>query len=167
MATHAISILGSGTTPDTSGNVFLEPTSVVFANDRFNVLVWGFADTATRDKLHFSFNVPKNYVGTASFRLKWYCNVTSGNSLWKVNYKAMADTESADPSTDDEDLSFGSVAVPGTAKLWKYTSVNATSGNFVADDQVHGSLSRDGVNESSGAAATLYVGALHFIYADA
>jgi len=67
--------------------------------------------------------VPKNYIGTAKIILRWATSATSGNSLWKVNYKAIADGESHDPSTDDEDASFGSIAVPGTARLEKESTL--------------------------------------------
>ena len=45
MATHRIPILGTGTVPDTSGDVFQEPYTIKATNDVWGRLVWIFNDT--------------------------------------------------------------------------------------------------------------------------
>lgn len=164
--THNLPILGGATNP--RANVSWEPghLNLNTVNARFQGGLWLFPDTATRDKLDGEFRVPGNYVGTGLFVARFACVQTSGNVLFKLNYKAIADAEAGDPSTDDEDLSFGSVAVPGTARLDKEITVSATSANFVVGDRVPFSISRDGVNESSGVAGTVYLKGLWFRYND-
>lgn len=168
MSDFYIPILGHGTKPDNSGNVYQEPHAINFgSNDRYHQLLWVFKDTATKISLGTRFRVPKNYVGTPALILEWGTTVTTGNVLWDIDYKAIADGESADPSADDENATSGNIAVPATARLIKVTSIALTAGNFAQLDQVQMHISRDGVNESSGAAASIYLFDAYFKYADA
>jgi hypothetical protein len=105
MATYHLSILGPATLPDPGGAVYFEPAAInLLSNDRFSQLVPVFPDTANREKLGGSFRVPQNYVGTAKVGLVWATIATSGNADWEFDYKAIADGESADPSSDDESV---------------------------------------------------------------
>jgi hypothetical protein len=83
MATHALSILGANTVPDTSGNVFLEPYTLKASNDVWGFLVFIFSDTATRIGLRGMFRVPENYVGTAAIIVEWTSTATSGDDEWR------------------------------------------------------------------------------------
>jgi hypothetical protein len=158
-------ILGHGTLP--GANVYQEPAAVnLQANDRYGHLVWVFPDTATKDVLGGTFRVPNNYVGTPVLDALWATTGTSGNVLWDFDYKAIADGESSDPSADDENATSGNIAVPGTARLYKLTSITL-SANFAAQDLVQFHFGRDGVNESSGVAASVYLAGLWFKYNDA
>lgn len=164
MATHIIPC--RFTLPDTSGNVYVEPASVgLQANDRYPLDVVAFLDTATRIGMGFIVRVPQNYVGTPAFLIEWATTATSGNADWEIDYTAVADAESLDPSADQENLG-AVVAAPGTARLRKSSSISATAGNFAAGDLVMGTLFRDG-SESDTIAATLWVPGLYFSYADA
>ena len=166
MATHQLPILGPSTLPDTSGNVYAEPAAIVLqANDRYSQLVFVFVDTATRILLGGAFIVPQNYVGTPKVGLIWATTATSGNADWEFDYKAIADGESADPSSDDESVG-AVVAAPDTARLTKVTEIALTGGNFAAGDLVQFSIARDG-SESDTIAAGLFLLAAYFSYADA
>lgn len=168
MATHRIPILGWSCKPDTSGSVWPEPFSVAQTNDRYPQLVWVFADTATKIGLGGSFMVPKNYVGTASVVLVWTkVGTSTNNALWDFDYKAIASTESSDPSTDDENATSGLVAGSATSLVEQVTSISLTSANFAVDDLVQFTISRDGANETTGLATSLYLLGAYFQYADA
>lgn len=64
--TRRVEVLGWGTLPDASGNVFFEPYAVKATNDQWLHGQWVFADTSTRDKLYGAFSVPKDYVATTT-----------------------------------------------------------------------------------------------------
>jgi len=49
-----------------------------------------FNDTATRDLLYGLFNVPKNYVGTASVIIVWTTTAITGNVVWDFDYRTVA-----------------------------------------------------------------------------
>jgi len=167
MSTHRIPILGFPTLPDNSGDVYPEPAAVnLQANDRYPELLFVFADTATKIGLGFAFKVPKNYVGTPKIVLVWATTAITGSVVWDVDYRAIADAESLDPSTDQEAVTATSAA-PGTARLRKDASLTLTAGNLAADDVVQGKISRDGADASDTLAAAAYLVGAFFEYADA
>ena len=151
--------------PDTTGSVYFEPAAINFgANDRYPGLPLVMADTATRIGCGFQFRVPQNYVGTPAFVIEWATTATSGNFDSEIDYTAIADNESLDPSADQENL--GAVtAAQGTARLRESTSISATAGNFAAGDLVLGTLFRDGA-EGDTIAAAVYIFGLYFSYTD-
>lgn len=166
MASHRIPILGFGTTPDGSGSVFPEPSSIKLANDLYPRLVWVFNDTATKISLYGAFLVPKNYVSAPALVVRWATTATTGNVQWALDYRAIADGESFDPTTHQESVTSGAIAVPGTAKLEKETSINLTAANLAIDDWVEFILSRDGASGNDTAAAALMLIGASFGYAD-
>lgn len=152
--------------PDTSGNVYWEPAALnLLANDRYPGMVVVFKDTATRDGIGFSVRVPKNYVGTPVFIVEWATVATAGNFDCEIDYRAIADAESWDPTTDQENIQ-STIAAPGTARLRKSSSIAATGANFAVDDLVVGTLFRDG-SESDTISGSVYVLGLYLSYADA
>ncbi len=164
-----VPILGAATTPDTSGNVWQEPAAINFlSNDRYPQNVFAFADTSTRDTLGGNFRIPQNYVGTAKIGLVWACVPTSGNVRLEFDYRAIADGESGDPSSDQESVA-STVAVPGTARLLKVTEITLTSGNFAAGDLVQFAIARDGAESGplDTLAGVLYLLSAYFSYQDA
>jgi hypothetical protein len=169
MATHRIPILGAGTLPDTSGNVYFEPASInLQANDRYPHLVAVFKDTATRDKLGGTFAVPKNYVGSPQIVLVWSTVATTGNARLEFDYTAIADGESSDPSADQQTVAL-TQAAPGTARLYEFAVIALTAGNFAVDDIVQFSIARDGAEAGplDTIADSLYLAAALFEYTDA
>jgi hypothetical protein len=168
MATRHIDILGSNTLPDTTGSVYAEPAAVnLQSNDRYPGIVFVFADTSTRLKLGIGFEVPMNYVGTAKIGLLWATTVTSGKVVWEFDYTSIADTESSDPSADQESTASTGTTVAGTARLLKVTEISLTSANLAAGDWVEGVIVRDGADTSNDtAAASAYLIGAYFSYSD-
>lgn len=165
MATYQIPILNLNTLPDTSGNVYFEPAANnLQSNDRYAQIVAVFLDTATRILLGGAFIIPQNYVGTAKVGLIWATVATTGNADWEFDYKAIADGESCDPSTDDESVR-SVVAAPGTARLTKVTEITLTSGNFAVGDRVQFSIARDGADADT-ITGSLYLLSAYFSYSD-
>jgi hypothetical protein len=168
MATFRIPILNGNTLPDTSGNVFYEPYNIKATNDLWRHGHWIFNDTATDLFLYGLFNVPKNYVGTASIIIVWTSTATSGNVVWGFDYRAVGgnDAESLDQGTAQES---GTVtdAAPGATDRRLETSISLTGSNIVADDTVEFILSRDGTSGSDTMAAAAQIVGLYFQYADA
>lgn len=161
-------ILGAGTFPDTSGNVWAEPAALNFqSNDRYPEQVFVFSDTSTRDTLGGAFRVPQNYVGTPKIGLVWGTTVTSGNVRWEFDYTAVADGESADPSADQESVA-STVAVPGTARLLKVTEIALTAANFSPGDLVLCAIARDGAEAGplDTAADSVYLLSAYFSFTD-
>lgn len=167
MAAHRIPILGFATVPDASGSVFMEPSATKLTNDLYPRLVWCFNDTATKISLYGSFGVPKNFVSAPALVYRWATSVTTGNVQWSADYRAIADGESFDPTTHQESVNSGAVAVPGTAWLEKETTINLTAANLAADDLVEFLASRDGNSGNDTAAAALLLLGLFFQYQDA
>lgn len=169
MATHRKSILNWATLPDTrltTGNVTPEPTGVnLNSNDRYRRLCFKFANTATKDGLAGSFQVPKNYVGTAKIILLWASPTITGDVVWVFEYTAIAGSESADPSADQESATV-TTTVDGTARDVTTSSITLTSGNFAVDDTVEFILSRNGAGSDTLADAA-YLLSAEFEYADA
>jgi hypothetical protein len=166
MATHRLSFHGL-LTPDTSGNVFWQPSGILDTNDLAPALpVLIFKDTATLDTAVASFAVPKNYIGTAKVILRYKTTVTTGNVLWTVDHRAIAETETGDPTTWQESLAGAATAVPGTTNLLADISFTLTSANLAVDDTVLIRVGRNGAGADT-AAASLQLLDATFEFADA
>src|SRR3990167_3416232 len=144
MATHHPSMLGAGTKPDTSGNVFQEPYSIKATNDVWAGLVYIFNDTATRIGLTGFFPVPDNYVGTAKVRIIWTATATAGDVEWDFDYRAVSgnDTESLDQTGSIESVNSNDTA-PGAANRQLVFDITLTSANIAAGDTLEFTLFRD------------------------
>lgn len=153
--------------PDASGNCWWEPASIADSNDLFPTnQVLRFKDTGTKITAGMRYTIQKNYVGTAKLVLRWKISATSGNVQLTGDYRAIADGESGDPTTFQESVNSGAVAVPGTTLLEKETSITLTSGNFAVDDVVEILIGRDGSSGNDTAAADLLLLMASFEYAD-
>jgi len=153
MATHRISFAGL-LVPDTSGNVFWQPASILDVNDKFPTIpVLIFKDTATLLTAMAAFLLPQNYVGTAKILLRYKTTVTTGNVLWTVDYRAIAATEDGDPTTYQESLAGTATAVPGTARQLADISFTLTSANLAAADSLFLTIGRNGAGADTAAAS--------------
>lgn len=168
MATQRVPIFGHATRPDTSGNVYQTPLDAVATNDRWDHLVWVFADTATKDSLFGTFHVPQSYTDTANLVIEWTANATSNDVEWDFAYRAVGgnDTESLDQSGDQQAVNSNDTA-PSAAFERLELSIALTDGNFAAGDIVQFELSRDGVDAGDTMAADALLFGAYFEYADA
>lgn len=160
----AVSILGHGTKPDNSGNCYQEPAALNFqSNDRYPQMVWVFKNSgAARIALGGRFMVPLNYSSTPVMRLHWGTTATTGDVRLEGDLKAIADGESADPSSDDDAVG-STVTAPGTARLVKVTSISL-SGTYVAGDHVQFQVVRDKSDAADTLAADMYLLEAEFVY---
>jgi len=168
MATHRIPILGWGTVPDTSGNIFFEPYDVKATSDVWDRLVCIFNDTATRLGLRGGFTVPKNYVGAPKIIVVWTSTAITGDVEWDFDYRAVGgnDTESLDQAGTQETVNLNDTA-PGAAHRRLETLLALTAANLAVDDEVEFELFRDGTDAGDTMAAAAIVFAVLFEYSDA
>lgn len=165
MATRRI-YFGATLAPDTSGNVFWQPASILDSNDQAPTLpVLIFKDTATKDKAYCVIPVPKEYVGSAKFGVVWKSTGTSGNVVWNIDYRSIADGETLDPSSWQESLAITD-AVKGTTNQMNDANVSATSANLAVDDLLIISIARDGTSGSDTLAASAQLYEAYFEFAD-
>ena len=165
MATHRIPILGFGTIPDSSGDVFFEPYTVKATNDVWGRLVAIFNDTSTRIGLRGGFVVPKNYVGSAKIVVVWTSTATSNDVEWDVDYRAVGGTESLDQTGTQETVNIASTA-PSAIHERTEASLTLTAANFAVDDEVEFELFRDGADGGDLMAAAAIVFSVLFEYTD-
>lgn len=167
MATHRVSILGPNTMPDTSGNVFFEPSGIKRTNDLYNELIVVFKDSGTKISLRGAFVVPVNYVGTPVVRIVWAANNTVANSeaVWDFDYRAIAVAETVDPTTHQESVT---VTTTCSTTVWNRndSTVSLTAGNLAAGDYVEFLLSRDGADASDDLAQDVQLLGAFFEYVD-
>jgi len=147
MATRRLSIL-SGLSPDTSGECFPEPYSILATNDQWGGMTYRFgsnnaAQPTVEHGIHGWFVVPETYVGTSVLVLFWTATITSGNVQWLFRYRARAAGEDMDATGQDESVSAADAA-PGTAHLLQRHTDVLTEGNFTKGDLVEFYLARDG-----------------------
>lgn len=166
MATHRLFIPAAAFLPNLgNSNVYPKPSSIDDANDRFPVEILAFKDSGTRIGASARFAIPKNYVGTPKGYVAWKTTATSGDVVWDVDQKAIADGESLDPSTDDDAQTVTTTA-PGTARLRKDSTVTF-SGTYAPDDIVEVSIYRDGAQAADTLAAEALLEGYFFEWADA
>src|SRR3990167_792127 len=173
MATHRISMLGTNTVPDTSGNCWQEPYTILATNDVWGYLIWRFGSSnaaapTTRIGLRGQFAVPKNYVGTAKLIVVWSATLTTGDVVWDMDYRAITgnDTESLDQAGTQESVT-GTDTAPGAANRRLELSVNLTSANLAADDSVEFEIFRDATDAEDTMAGSAILVDAYFEYADA
>lgn len=168
MAIVRIPILGVGTGPEDSGNVFPERINVKLTTSPWKYFIWVFNDSGTRIGLHFSFDVPQNYVGVAKFIPVWTSTVTTGNVPWDVDYRAVGgnDTEKLDQAGTQRSVTVTDAA-PSAAAERLEVIITATAADFAAGDSVQGTLFRDGADAADTMAAAAILERLLFEYSDA
>ena len=166
MATHRIPILGWGTVPDTSGNVFFEPYNIKATNDVWDRLVLIFNDTATRLGCAGGFTVPKNYVGSPRIIVVWTSTAITGDAVFDFDYRAVGgnDVESLDQVGTQESVTVTDAA-PGAAHRRLEAAMALTAVNLAVDDEVEFEVFRDGTAADTIAAAVI-VFAVLFEYQD-
>lgn len=162
MATHRMPVQLS--VPGSS-DVFFDSSVNRDSNDRFAHELIVFRDTATKIGIGGQFVVPKNYVGTPKIILIWRANATTGNVVWDFDYRAIANAESLDPSTDQEAATV-TTGTSATAHNRQESAIALTAANLAADDIVLFNLSRDGAASDTMAADALVEEVL-FEWADA
>lgn len=153
---------GANLIPDSSGNVFAEPFTVLSASAFFAYQIMAFADTSTLDCMYTRFNVPINYQATTTtFIIDWNTTATTGSAIWTLGYRDVS-TATLAATTAQEALTV-TTAVSGTASARTQSSMTATAANFSAGDIVQIRVCRDGVNEGT-LAATLAIHDIRFSY---
>ncbi|KKL56640.1 hypothetical protein LCGC14_2243410 [marine sediment metagenome] len=168
MATKRLSILGWTTIPDTGGDVFFEPYTIKATNDNWGHLTCVFNDTAARDGLRGSFDIPQDYVGTANLVVVWTTTATSGDVEWDFDYRAVGgnDVESLDQATAQESVNANDTAPSATDERME-VSIALTDGNFAVGDTVAFEFFRDGTDGGDTISAAVQLHGLFFEYADA
>jgi hypothetical protein len=175
MATHQFWIPAAAFAPDSSGKVWLEPYSILATNDLFKFLVMRFdedgannAQLTTKVTACATFHIPQNYVGTPKIYVAWSSTVTTGNSVWDVDYRAIGgdDAESMDQGTYQEALTVTDAA-PSAAHERNIPSVSLTAGNLAVGDTVELCISADGVDAADTQASARILFGVIFEYADA
>lgn len=167
MATHIIPIMNWTTQPDGSGDAYFDIYSNIETTPQYDMEVLVLvAATTTKITISGSFRVPKNYVGSATFRCLWTCNATSGDWEFDLEYRSIAIGEAGDPTTDQETLNVNDTA-PGTAFLIQEAVLTPTASNFAVDDIVFFKFGRDDTDAGDTLAADVIVFGLYFQYDDA
>lgn len=168
MAIHRIPILGWNLVPDATGRAFFETYAIKATNDLFRHLVGVLADPAASEAHGFYgvFGVPKNFVGSAAFKVYWTSTGTSGNVKFDLDYRAVASGESLDASSFQQQLT-ATVAAPGSTDVLQVATLTPTSANFAADDLVEFYLTREDGGGTDTLAAAITIHGVFFEYADA
>jgi len=175
MATHRIPILGPGFALEDSAKVWLEKSDVLATNDVWDRLIIridenGANNTQLSTRVGFfgSFNVPKNYVGTAVIVPVWTATVTSGNVVFDFDYRAVGgdDAESLDQSGTQEAVTLTDANPSAAWERNAPTGMTLTSSNLAADDTVLFYFARDGADANDTAASATLIYDLLFMFND-
>ena len=156
--------------PDSTGECWFEPYSILATNDVWKHLVGRFgssnaAQPTVRHGFYGSFVVPKDYVGTAKLIPYWTATVTTGNVVWDFDYRSVGgdDTTSLDQTGTEEALTVTDAA-PTAANRLLAPSLTLTSTNLAADEVIEFYFARDGVDAADTMAASAILHALLFEY---
>ena len=166
--TPTISMLNPSVTPDTTGEAFFEPYTILATNDIFKhtILRFGSSNSAqpTVDHgVYGVFTVPADYSAGASILIKWTATITSGDVYFVFSYRNVAVGASLDQTTFQQ-ASTVTATAPGTANLLLSSTISPTAGNFVAGDVVEFFFHRDGSNGADTMAGSAIVQDLRFSY---
>ncbi len=161
--TKRFSLLNGTVLPDTTGDVFQEPYTILATNDVWGFGTWRFgasnsAQPTVRSCLAGHFSLPSDVastVSTANAVIVWSGTGTTGNVVWDFDYRVVGgnDTTSLDQSGTQEAVTVTD-AMPGAANRRLVASVALTAGNFSgqADTSLEWKVCRDGADGSDTAA---------------
>lgn len=173
MATRTLSGLHRGGTPDTTGECWYEPYTILATNDVWGhpVVRFGSSNAAAPTVRHGftgSFLVPSNYVGGAVIRIVWTATITTNDVVWDFDYRTVAgnDANSLDQAGTEEAVTVTDTA-PGAAHRRLSVTIALTAGNFTAGETVTFGLFRDGVDAADTMAGSAILQDLIFEYSDA
>lgn len=135
------SILGGGTVPDDSGNVF--PSEQVFGAQPAPD-AWRFVDAAADGVLKGYFFVPDTFISTAKLQIPWQAFATVGLVQWQFEYEAVANLEDlGNTGSVDETVTVAGDASTAGGSLFRQDEILAlTDLNFVPNDYVRWELTR-------------------------
>ena len=164
MATLRIPIFGPLTVPDSSGDVFFQPYSIIDSGAVIDPLVLVFNDSGAKDGIRGSFRIPENYVGSPVLEIVWTANATSGTFTvdWSVLTRSGTEDMGAAATRTTET---GTDTKTGTAFAREEFRITLTAADYVAGDNVLFEVFRDSPNDTMGAPAAVF--SIDFEYADA
>lgn len=173
MTIHRLQKLHLGANPDTTGECWFEPSSILNTNDVFPypILRFGASNAAQPSVRHgcsIIFEVPQNYVGTPILRIKWTSTLTSGNVVWDADYRTLSgdDTTSLDQSGNEASVTVTDAA-PTAALRQLVATINLTGSHFSAGETVQLNLFRDGTDAADTLAGSAILHDFTFEYSDA
>lgn len=168
MATFVVPIINGATKPDNNGDSYFEPANIsLLANDFYDHIVMAFTSQAARRGFYGEFRVPENYVGTPAIIGKWLTTATTGDLVIDFDYRAIADNESGDPTTNQESATTTETA-DSTARDENNFSISLTGANLAPGDVVKFYLVRDAADAADTLAATAWMepSTIGFSYSD-
>jgi hypothetical protein len=170
--TKTLDIFMVGTVPDSTGDAFFEPYSILATNDLFRHLILrcGASNSAAptvKAGVYGRFRVPEDYNtgGTVTCKVYWTSTLTSGNVVFDLDYRAIGgnDTESLDQGTYQESLTVTDAA-PSAANERMEASMTITASNLAAGDTVEFFFGRDGADGADTLAGSAIVHEVIFSY---
>jgi hypothetical protein len=168
MATHRISIL-QAVQPDNTSRCWLEPYDVFATNDVWKHAIIRMANPAAGQTGGFYglFEVPQNYVGSASVKINWTTSAITGNACFRFTYRSVAgdNTTSLDQTSQTEQVSVTDAA-PGAAHRKMDAAFTVTAGNFAAGSLIEYLLERFDNSAADTIAADVVLHQASFEYAD-
>ena len=167
MSTHRVPILGFGTKPDNSGEVFPESFEIKATNKKWKRNIFVFKDGASKISLFGGFQVPQNFISNAGVVLERTSSATAGSGVYELEYRAVGgnDVESLDQSSAQETVS-GIAPAPTVAVRKNELSMALTDANLAIGDEVEFILSRDNPNVVDNMAADDMLFGAYFEYND-
>lgn len=160
--------------PDTTGECWAEPYSILATNDRwpYNIFRFGLNNAAqptVRHGFYGSIVIPQNYANTPVLRILWTSSLTTGDVVWDFDYRVVGgnDTTSLDQTSQDEAVTVTDTA-PGAAHRLLDVTINLTSGNFTSSGGkiLQFGFFRDGVDAADTLAGAAILHNLLFRYSD-
>ena len=153
---------GANLIPDSSGNVFAEPFTILSGTAFFAYNIMAFADTSTLDCMYTRWNVPINYTtGATTWIIDWNTTATTGNAVWTLDYRDVS-TATLAATTSQESLTV-TTAASGTASARTQSTMTATASNFSAGDIIQIRVCRNGAGSDT-IAATLAIHDIRFSF---
>lgn len=172
MATWRIPIMGANTYPDTTGECWFEPYTLLATNDQWGLGIFRFgssnaAQPTVKHGFYGQFMVPKNYVTSAVIVPVWTATVTSGNVVWGFEYRSVGgdDTTSLDQAGTEESPTVTDAA-PTAANRRLVPTISLTSANLAVDETIEFYFYRDGSSGSDTMAASGILVGLYLQFSD-
>ncbi len=167
-----MNILNASVLPDSSGNVYFEPFTIVasssaFSNPFFKHGNFSFLDSTTKDCLYGLTTVPKDLATstTPTFTPVWTASSTSGNIVWEIAYRDVGGDDATVLNSTTAQVTASTTDAAPSAIFNRLTpSINASTTVLTRGDTLEYRFCRDGSDSSDTMSATATLQSLLFNY---
>lgn len=144
-----VQIMGHGFRPDFGAAAIPVTAKQIYASTLIDSLIWRMKDGVVEPLIYGRFPVPADYTNNPKINIVWNSTVITGNVAWQFEYNSVGGNNTELLSNSSvQGFPNGAFAASSASGRRKYSTINLTASDFLADDTCEWRLFRL-VNDAS------------------